>query len=105
LGTNCIGHYLFAETLAPLLTKTASTEPAGSVRTVWVASSGINYAPKGGIDFDDINGVKGPNKWLLYGQSKVGDVYLATEFGKKYKDIVSVVCYSRRPFCLLTSSL
>jgi retinol dehydrogenase-12 len=91
LGTNCIGHFLFAEKLAPLLTATAAAAPAGSVRAVWVSSGAIRTAPSGGINWDDINWVKGGAPFAIYGQSKVGSVFLAHEFGEKHTGVVSVV--------------
>ncbi|RMZ82878.1 hypothetical protein DV737_g1875, partial [Chaetothyriales sp. CBS 132003] len=50
LGTNDLAPFLFTKFLTPLLKETAKTEPVGSVRVVWVASSAAaNLAPKGGV--------------------------------------------------------
>lgn len=96
LGTNVLGHYLFATLLVPLLVSTAESAPAGSVRTVWVSSSAHYMAPKnGGINWDDINytkDIKGALLWEAYGQSKAGDIILGREFARRYGDsgVVSV---------------
>jgi len=41
-GTNVIGHFAFTQVLEPLLAKTGKSQPPGSVRLVWVSSSGVS---------------------------------------------------------------
>jgi retinol dehydrogenase-12 len=78
-----------AKLLAPIQQITAKAGPVGSVRIVWLASSAIKM---GDVDFDDINGLKS-NKYNLYGQSKIGNVYLSQAYSKRYAhdNIISVV--------------
>jgi hypothetical protein len=42
-GTNVIGHFAFTQVLEPLLAKTGKSQPPGSVRLVWVSSSGVSF--------------------------------------------------------------
>ncbi|OTB02202.1 hypothetical protein M426DRAFT_322909 [Hypoxylon sp. CI-4A] len=85
IGTNCLGHYLLYQLLLPLLAKTASTSPTGSVRVAWAASVAVHVAtpqPQGIVIEEDgrpkDQGVEGN-----YAQTKVGSVFLAREFAKK----------------------
>ncbi|OMP87353.1 putative oxidoreductase, partial [Diplodia seriata] len=88
LGTNCLGPYLFTQLLLPLLRQTASTSPPGSVRVTWAASIAIDLlAPLHGVDLDEQTGapkVLGTPQ-QNYGQSKTGNVFLGTEFARRYK--------------------
>jgi retinol dehydrogenase 12 len=67
-----------------VLVKTAAKEPPGAVRVLFTGSvvAEIN-APKGGINFEDINNENGGSAQLKYGQSKVGDIFLAAEFARR----------------------
>jgi NAD(P)-dependent dehydrogenase (short-subunit alcohol dehydrogenase family) len=42
-GTNVIGHFAFTQVLEPLLARTGRSQPPGSVRLVWVSSSGVSF--------------------------------------------------------------
>jgi retinol dehydrogenase-12 len=42
-GTNVIGHFAFTKVLEPLLASTGKSQPPGSVRLVWVSSSGVSH--------------------------------------------------------------
>jgi NAD(P)-dependent dehydrogenase (short-subunit alcohol dehydrogenase family) len=94
LGTNCLGPFLLSESLLPILQTTAKDAPADSVRVTWAASLAVQFAPTGGVQFDKQGH---PTQFYFsngqdYAQSKTGNVYLASEFGRRYgKDgIVSV---------------
>lgn len=95
MGTNCVGPHLFTKELLPILRKTAQVSAPGSVRVAW-AGSLATYAgaPPDGITFEDGNPKIYDLQWPNYSQSKVGNVFLATEFAKRYREdgIVSVVC-------------
>jgi len=60
----------------------------------WAGSLAIDfYTPNGGIDFDEKGGIKYQSQKTSYGVSKVGNLFLASEFGKRTRveGIVSVV--------------
>lgn len=87
--TNCIGPYLLAQCLLPILKKTASTSPRGSVRVTWAGSLAVDlFSPSnGGMAFNTSTGSPEDHQTaspLNYGQSKAGNVYLATEFARRY---------------------
>lgn len=68
-GTNVVGHFVFAKLLIPSLKASAKTGVPDATRVVWTSSNAHNFAPKGFINFDDVN-LDGYNKWTKYGQSK-----------------------------------
>lgn len=96
MGTNCLGPYLFTKLLLPVLQSTAASSPPGSVRVTWAGSLATEVAaPKHGIEFDAQGAAKVFGKQTTnYGQSKVGNIFLAHELVKRAgKDgIISVVC-------------
>lgn len=67
-----------------MLVKTAALSPPGVIRVLFTGSvvAEIN-APKGGINFEDINHENGGSAQLKYGQSKVGNIFLAAEFARQ----------------------
>ncbi|KAJ5619729.1 hypothetical protein N7510_003713 [Penicillium lagena] len=85
MGTNCLGPFLFTQCLLPILKRTAATEPKGSVRVAWAGSLMIDLgAPSGGIDMENITwSKKDGNKRDKYAQSKVANMFLASEFAKR----------------------
>jgi len=80
MGTNCLGPYLFTQLLTPLLQKTASSSPPGSVRVTWAASMATRFSPSNGVAMQQsgpkIHGQNGMN----YGQTKAGNVLLAKAY-------------------------
>lgn len=64
----------------------------------WAGSLGDEvYVPKGGVEFDEKSGApKVLGSRLDYGQSKVGNVLIASEFVKRFgrDGIITVVCIS-----------
>ena len=84
--TNYLAHWLLTHHLLPTILATARSSALGDVRIVNVTSNGHNFAPKGGIDLEDINQVKGGG-WSRYGQSKLGNIlhtkYLNSLYGPK----------------------
>lgn len=81
IGTNCLGSYLLYRLLQLILVKTAASSPKGSVRVTWAASSALDVlSPKpGGMELDDDGRPKDKGVQLNYGQSKVGNLFLARE--------------------------
>ncbi|MCJ1326300.1 hypothetical protein MMC10_002964 [Thelotrema lepadinum] len=102
IGVNNIAHFLFLKYLEPVLKKTASTAPAGSVRVVWVSSGVVLMAPKPAIDFDNINyAKKDESAWTKYTRSKAGNILQAIESSRRLKDS-GVICLSLNPGNLKT---
>jgi NAD(P)-dependent dehydrogenase (short-subunit alcohol dehydrogenase family) len=84
ISTNCIGPCLLYKLLLPILTKTAATSPTGSVRVAWAGSIAIevNAAKPGGMVLDDAGKPKDTNELTSYGQSKVGNAFLARHYAR-----------------------
>ncbi len=83
LQTNYLSHWLLTHHLTPLLLSTSKTSPSGTVRLVNVTSMGHAYSPKGGIDFGDMNQLKG-GPWTRYGMSKLAQILHARELNRLY---------------------
>lgn len=93
LATNCLGPFLFAKLLLPLLEKTAAQEPTrSSVRVVWTGSQTMELAaPMHGIVIEEIENP--PNdRTRNYCNSKTGNFFLAKEFARRFGEtgIISV---------------
>jgi len=92
-GTNALGHFYFTKLLLPTLISTAKTSPDKKVRVV--TSSSLTHFLHG-LDFNTFK--DGPAKrrafsYLLYSQSKFGNVVFGLELARRYGDqgIVSIV--------------
>lgn len=73
--TNHLGHFLLVEELLPLLA------PGG--RVVVLSSDAHRASPRGGIDFDNLDGRRGYQAWMFYGQSKVANLLFAKALAKR----------------------
>ena len=73
-GTNVVGHFVFTKELLPLLLSTAKKAPL-ETRVIWTSSNGHSMAPKGIIDFEDVN-LPNESGWVRYGQSKAVSTYI-----------------------------
>lgn len=84
VGTNCLGSYLLYQLLLPLLTKTAASSPIGTVRVAWAASVAVHVAaPKpDGMVIEESGCPQDQGVTDNYGQTKVGNVFLARQFAK-----------------------
>jgi len=75
-GTNHLGHFVFVNRIAPLLTQGA--------RLVSVSSGGHRFSD---VDLDDPNFDRTPyDKWAAYGRSKTANILFAVEFDRRYRD-------------------
>ena len=74
--TNHIGHFILVTGLLEQLTPTG--------RVVMLSSSAHNMAPKGGIDFNNLDGSKGYSPWGFYGQSKFANLLFAKELARRF---------------------
>jgi WW domain-containing oxidoreductase len=75
--TNHIGHFILVTGLLDTLTDDA--------RVVVVSSFGHNFAPSGGIQFDNLSGKKGYFGWRAYGQSKLANVLFVRALAKRFE--------------------
>ncbi len=73
--TNHIGHFMLVTGLLEQLT------PRG--RVVVLSSAAHRQAPKGGIQFDNLDGSKGYSAWTAYGQSKFANLLFAKELARR----------------------
>ncbi|KAL8671969.1 MAG: hypothetical protein Q9168_003536 [Polycauliona sp. 1 TL-2023] len=98
MATNCLGPYLLNRLLEPILIKTASSTSStpNSTRIIWVSSMLTAAVPPGGFTF--VNKDNGEPAVLQkamqnYMQSKVGNLFLASEVAKRLGDsgVISVV--------------
>jgi len=86
LGVNDIGTFMFTKLLTPILVETAKTEPKGTIRVVWVASSAAEgMSPPGGVNMDNLDYHEDKAAMHKYGVSKAGNYFHATEFAKRYR--------------------
>ncbi|KAL7931906.1 hypothetical protein V8C35DRAFT_308845 [Trichoderma chlorosporum] len=94
LGVNNIGTFFFTKLLSPTLVETAKSEEPGTVRVVWVSSSGAEAppVPNGGVDMKTIDKRVEQNDIACYFLSKAGNYLHAVEMAKRYKDkgVISV---------------
>jgi NAD(P)-dependent dehydrogenase (short-subunit alcohol dehydrogenase family) len=74
--TNHIGHFMLVTGLLDRLTDTG--------RVVMLSSSAHSQAPKGGIQFDNLDGAKGYSAWGAYGQSKIANLLFAKELSRRF---------------------
>jgi hypothetical protein len=68
-----VGHFVFAKLLLPSVKAAAKTGVPDATRIVWTSSNGHNMAPKGFVNWDDVNLTKFTGfsqGWTKYGQSK-----------------------------------
>ena len=97
MATNCLGPFLLNQLLEPVLARTAHSESTPDrVRIVWLASMVTASVPDGGIHFSKRGSPKVlKNAMQNYMQSKVGNVFLASEAAKRLsKDgIISMVSW------------
>lgn len=86
-GTNHMGHALLTKLLLPKLQATAK-EPGSDVRIVTLSSAGHQWAPKGGIAFEELRSdMKSTSTITRYGQSKLANILYSNELARRYPDI------------------
>jgi len=75
--TNHLAHFVLVNRLLQCLLK------AKAGRVVVVASLGHNMPVPGGINFDNLSGERGYNRWTFYGQSKLANLLMSNEFARR----------------------
>lgn len=74
--TNHIGHFMLVTGLLDSLTDDG--------RVVMLSSMAHSQAPKGGIQFDNLDGGRGYSSWGAYGQSKFANLLFAKELQRRF---------------------
>lgn len=95
-GINFLSHALFSKLFTPLLQVTAKVH--GEARIVNLSSAGyaMHNTP---LVFNDLKttqeniGMLGLNQWTRYGQGKFAQVLYASEYAKRYPDIIAVAIH------------
>ena len=72
---NHIGHFILVTGLRDTL--------ADHARIVMVSSEAHRFAPRGGIDFDNLSGEKGYRPWSCYARSKLANLLFAKELARR----------------------
>jgi len=100
ISTNLYGPFLLTKLLYPLVQKTASTSPPNSCRVSWAGSIAVDltsYKP-GGVDIDKDGKPIHTNKSQAtnYGSTKAGNLWIASQFAKRYAkdDGVVQLCFN-----------
>ena len=87
IGVNHFGHaYLFSL----IADKLSASEEGKLARLVVLSSSAHQMAPKGGINFDDLQSTKEYAPWKAYGQSKLANLLWAKGVDKNFPKIRAV---------------
>lgn len=94
-GTNVVGHFVFTKLCLPLVRVAAITGSPDATRVVFTASNGHEFSPKEIIDFNDPN-LPGYANWKKYGQSKAGNILLATYIAHHYAED-GILAFSLNP--------
>uniref|UniRef100_A0A383WKH4 Uncharacterized protein n=1 Tax=Tetradesmus obliquus TaxID=3088 RepID=A0A383WKH4_TETOB len=89
LGVNHLGHFLWANTLLPLLKQNPNP-----VRIVNVASTAHMF---GKMDFDDLQSRNNYDRWRAYGQSKLANILFTYELARKLQPSSSITANCLHP--------
>lgn len=74
---NHVGHFMLVTGLTDTLTDRA--------RIVMVSSEAHRFAPRGGIDFDNLRGERGYSPWTGYARSKFANLLFAKELARRLR--------------------
>lgn len=83
-GSNVMGHQLLLELITPAVLQSA--ELGNKPRVVFTSSLAHIHAPDNGGLTWNFSDASQSSKFLIYGQSKAGNIYQAAHYGKKYAD-------------------
>jgi WW domain-containing oxidoreductase len=75
--TNHIGHFILVNGLLEQLSENG--------RVVMLSSEAHKQAPRGGIDFDNLDGSKGYRSFAAYGRSKIANILFAKSLAKRLR--------------------
>lgn len=87
MGTNVLGSFLLTKLLLPILEKTAKSSPAGSIRVTFAGSLAVDLmSPTGAVTWTDDAPTIHNSQQANYGQSKAGNVLLASAVRRRFAD-------------------
>lgn len=103
MGTNCLGAYLLAELLLPILLRTAKSSPRASVRVVFVSSGVIDMVgPPVGVSLaEQVPGNYNRDPARNYSASKARNWLFASELDRRTRE-AGMVCTAVNPGMLQT---
>ncbi|KAI0377724.1 NAD(P)-binding protein [Hypomontagnella monticulosa] len=87
-GSNFLGHAVMEQLLRPILLRTA--ESGRDVRHVEVSSNAHSFAPKGGIQFEQLREAAAVGEFARYGQSKLAQILYCQALARRYPQITSI---------------
>jgi NAD(P)-dependent dehydrogenase (short-subunit alcohol dehydrogenase family) len=97
LGTNHVGHFLLTKLLLPTLKKTVADLQANGgtpdVRVVTVSSMAHVTSPTTLEGITSTPGLLAASTWTRYGASKAANILFASEFARRYPEILSVAVH------------
>jgi len=100
ISTNVYGPFLLTKLLYPMIQKTALQSPPGTCRVSWAGSIAVDltsYRP-GGVDIDSDGKLihKSHSQVTNYGMTKAANLWLASEYAKRYSkdDGVISLCFN-----------
>ncbi|KAI0465630.1 short-chain dehydrogenase [Xylaria cf. heliscus] len=98
LATNCLGPFLLTQLLLPCLEAAGSSNPTDDpARIIWASSQAIELsAPKGGLIMSEVRSPPS-DATRLYVNSKTGNLFLATEFARRYGSSQGILSVALNP--------
>ncbi len=88
-GTNHLGHFLLTRLLEPQI------KAAAAPRVINVSSVAHMFAV-GGLKFDNLQAERRYNMWIVYGRSKLANIYFTQELAHRWAED-GVVCQTVHP--------
>ncbi|KAF7188130.1 Short-chain dehydrogenase/reductase [Pseudocercospora fuligena] len=98
MGVNCLGPFLLAQLLLPILSRCAASSPAGSVRIIWTGSVATELGRLAKLFSDE-----GKPAMIMddqaqnYVLSKIGNIFLAAETARRYGESTGLVSVAVNP--------
>ena len=88
-GTNVLGHFVLTAVLLPALVRAATVNTSQRPRVVTLASIAHK---QGRLNFDDLQSAKSYGPMVAYRQSKLADLMLAFELGRRLRAAEPPIC-------------
>ncbi|KAI8945707.1 short-chain dehydrogenase [Xylaria longipes] len=104
LATNCLGPFLLTQLLLPCLSAPDSpNSTADPARIIWTSSQAVELsAPQGGLIMSEVRSPPS-DATRLYVNSKTGNLFLASEFARRYGSSQRILSVALNPGAASTS--